>query len=247
MGDLTRAELMAQAGLAAGTQQAQSFVRVWLDAWLKRTAKSWTWPMLKLRVTNIAIGTGVASVGVGIGYPTSYNAITDSLTLHVHRLLNGVVFWRSASGYSPNGRAFIRPLAGTNPLQDESITDPTTRKGGPATIKVRKSGDGALLLYPDPTPDRAMLFFMDVHYIPNSIGTLAASDTQVPWYPNDKTILQACKCALLEYSTSGEKSDLYDDESAKLGAMVVDDRDFDGEEAGDNQVMGLDPSIFIQS
>jgi hypothetical protein len=240
MGDLTRAQLLAQSGLSAGNDQADSYVATWLDAWLKRTAKSWSWPGLKKRVSDLAIAQGSASVACGYGTSTKVAGTTLS-THHIHRLIGGVVFWYVPTSFNPHGRAFVRPLLGADPDNDESASDPATRQGTPSTVKVRQSADGALTLYPDPVPDRALYLAFDAHIIPPSL----ASSSEIPWYPNDKTLLQAVKVALLELDAAGEKDPHFDDEGMKLAAMVVDDRDFDGEQAGDNQMMLLDPSVFL--
>lgn len=240
MGILTRQQLMLQAGWAAGNDQAAVFVRTWLDAWLHRTAKSWSWPCLKRSVTNIPVSAGALGVVVEPG---------DVDNNYIHKLLNGVVFWRVQSGYQPNGRAFIRPLAETDPNLYEALKDTTQGRGKPETVKVRVGTDtpgesGALTLLFDKPTDVALYLSFDAHLIPPNIGSASSADTEVPWYPNDRTLLQACKVAILELDAAGERSDHYDAENLKLGAMVVDDRDFDGEQAGDNQVMGLDPSVF---
>lgn len=244
MGQMTRAELMAQAGLEAGNLDANSFIRVWLDTWLARTAKSWSWPLLKKRVTDIAVSTGTASVTIGKGTSTTITGQGTLTTHYVHRLLNGVLFYRPQSGYSPNGRIFVRPLANTDPAVDESVSDPATRRGLPDTCRVRKSADGALTLYLNPVPDRALYLACDVLWVPPAIGAASANDTQYPWYPNDRTLLQACKCAIMAMDAQSETTGALDAEQGKLAAMVVDDRDFDGAEAGDNEVMQYDPSVF---
>lgn len=240
MGDLTRTQLLAQAGLSAGNDQASSYVATWLDAWLKRTAKSWSWPLLRARVADLAIASGVGSVDAGYGTSTKLDG-TTSTTQHIHRLLGGQVWWYVASTFNPRGVAYVRPLLGGNVDQDRSATDPATRKGTPSTVQVKNSADGKLTLYLDPVPDRALLLAFDVWYIPPSL----ASSSEKPWYPNDKTLLQACKVALLELDAAGEADQAFETESMKLAAMVVDDRDFDGEQAGDNQLMSLDPSVFL--
>lgn len=245
MGDLTRAQLMAQAGLAAGNDQATSFVRVWLNAWLSRTAKSWSWPICKKRVSSLAVSAGSRSVVVGNGVSTTIDGLGALTTHKIHRLLGGYVLWRVQTGYSPRGRAFVRTLIDPNPDTDESVTDPSQQKGWPETVKVRKSDNGALTLFLDPVPIQALYLAFDIHFIPPNISTSSANDTTIPWYPNDKTLLQACKVALLELDKGGEESKVYDNEAAKLGAMVIDDRDFDGSEAGDNEVFGLDKSVFL--
>lgn len=240
MGDLTRGQLITQAGLAAGDDTQGDFVRTWLDAWMKRTAKSWTWPMLRKKITNVPMAAGDASVAVGNG--------TNS-TFHIHRLLDGQITWRSASGFSPRGRMFIRSIAEKDPDTDSDTSDPLTRMGAPELAYIRTGAgnptvDGIITILPNPTPDRAILLAFDAHIIPAAMTAGSAGDTLAPWYPNDRTLLQAVKCAILESGTSAEKSQLYDDEMAKLAAMVIDDRDFDGTQAGDNEVFQLDPQVF---
>lgn len=238
MGTLTRAELLGQAGLAAGNTEAASFVRVWLDAWMARTAKSWSWPVLKANISNVSVQTGALSIQLGNG--------TNGVTQYLHKLLNGTVFWRVQSGYAPNGRAFIKPLSDVDPTTRDGSIDPNQNRGKPETIKVRMDSafPGKLTLYFDKPTDVAIYLSFDAHIIPANIGTDADDDTTVPWYPNDRTLLQACKCAILELDAAGEQDPHFDAEMGKLAAMVVDDRDFDGEQAGDNQVMPLDPSVF---
>jgi hypothetical protein len=243
MGDKTRAQLMGEAGLAASNDQGQPYIRTFLDNWLTRTAKTWSWPVLKKRVLNLPIALGAARVAVGRGASCSINGQT--LTTHyVHKLLGGYVLWRAQSGFSPYGRANVRPLLDANPDNDADLSDPLARKGTPATVKVRQTDNGALSLELDPTPDRAMYLNFDVHWVPPSLGSTPATDGLIPWYPNDRTLVQVCKCALIEMDTGGEGDPEFDSEMAKLAGMVVDDRDFDGDQAGDDQVMGLDPSVF---
>ena len=229
MGTLTRALLIAQAGLASGNDQTTTFVATWLDAWLKRTAKSWAWPILKLRIADLPIATGATSVVVGNGtFVASY----------IHRIFNPL-FYRT-SDWRQRGRILIRDLIDGNPDTDESVTLAANRLGAPNTVKIRMTADGVYTLFLDPCPDKAYLISLDTHYIPAAL----ASDASVPWYQEDRTLLQACKCALLEYDDGGESGKALDQEMMKLAQMVVDDRDFNGEGPGDNQVMQLDKSVF---
>lgn len=239
MGDMTRAQLMAHAGLAAGNENALSFVRTWLDAWLKRTGKSWSWPQLKYRVTvNVASGDSEVVVGSGEEGTTA---------LHLHRLLGQYVFWYTSDKRS-RGRMDVRQLLDGNVDKDESATNASDRLGDPDTIKVRVGNgsdkpDGCFRLYPDPVPQRAMIFAFDAHIVVG-LGTDTANDNLIPWYPNDKTLLQACKCAIIELDDGGEGNPAFDAQMERLEAMVVADRDFDGEGPGDNQMMALDPGVF---
>jgi hypothetical protein len=231
MGTLTRDELLAQAGLASGNDQTTTFANTWVNAWLKRTAKSWAWPILKARITDLPIAQGAVSVDVGNG---------DFVTTFIHRIFNPL-FIRSTD-YKFRGRLLISDLLNGNPDTDESVTQAANRLGTPETCKIRlKINGGAFTIFPNPVPNQAMLISLDVHIIPAAL-TLG---TEVPWYQSDRTLLQAYKCALLEFDDGGEGGRAMNEEMAKLSQMVVDDRDFDGEGHGDNQVMGLDKSVFI--
>lgn len=230
MGLLTRAQLISQAGLAAGNDQSTTFVNVWLDAWLHRTAKSWAWPLLKYRLENVATVAGTSYVTVGTS------------TLYIHRIFNPL-FYRS-SDYSQRGRILISELLNGNPDNDESVSLSSGRLGAPSTCKIRNATSGVpgiFNVYLDPVPDKVYYLALDCQVIPNSL----ASDASIPWYPSDRTLLQACKCALLELDDGGEGGRGFDQEMMKLSQMVVDDRDFDGEGPGDNVTMGLDKSVFL--
>lgn len=237
MGDLTRAQLMSQAGLAAGNDQCQQFIRVWLNAWLKRTAKGWAYPFLKVRIENVPLNASAASVEVGLGATTP---------LYLHRIFNPLFIYTFDK--KTRGRMYIRDLIEGDPDKDQSATNVADRLGMPTTCRIYTSGSdvyqGKFTVFPDPAPDKQYYLAFDAHVIPAGIPTVAASDTTVPWYPEDKTLLQACKCAIIEYDDGGEGNPKFDVEMQKLAAMVIDDRDFNGEGPGDNQLMALDKGVF---
>lgn len=217
---------MVQAGLAAGNDQSTAFVKTWLNAWLQRTAKSWAWPVLKERVIDLPMSSNNTPVG-----------LTGFTTMYIHRIFNPLMY--RTSDYKQRGRLFISELLNANVDSDE-VTRMTTTST-PSTVKIRQNGNGKFIIYPNCTPDKTYYVTLDIHYIPTNL-TL---DTEVPWYPSDKTIIQACKCALLEYDDGGEMGAAFEKSNMTLSAMVIDDRDFDGEGPGDNVIMGLDKSVFI--
>ncbi len=233
MGTLTRGELIEQAGLASGNDQTTTFVETWLNAWLQRTAKSWAWPVLKKRIEDCPIAASAPYFNTYVTYVG-----------YIHRIFNPL-FYRS-SDWKQRGRILISELLDGNPDTDQSVTQVADRLGAPETCKIRLAytidgQQGAFYVYPNPVPDKLYYVSFDAHIIPADL-TL---DTQIPWYQSDRTLLQACKCALLEFDDGGEGGKALDTAMIKLGAMVIDDRDFDGEGPGDNQVMGLDKSVFV--
>lgn len=238
MATRTLAQLMTQGGVAATNEEASDYVRQWMNSWLMRTAKSWSWPVLKLRMTK-AVSAGASSVGVGAGI--------DGITYGVHRLLGNYVYWYTSDRRS-KGKMLVRPLLDGDVSKDEDATLAAERLGSPTTCRVRvrvqnpadpDALGGQLVIYPDPVPNVAMTFAFDVHVIPAVIV-----DADVPWYPNDRTLEQAVKCAFMEQDDGAEGRASLQTELQRLGQMVVDDRDFDGEGPGDNQMMMLDPSVF---
>lgn len=234
MGILTRAQLMEQGGLAGGNDQSKAFVRTWLDAWLRRTAKSWAWPVLKFRMEDVAVAAGEASVQVG------------DVDLYIHRIF-APLFWRTPT-YSSRGRILIRQIYDGDVDKDESNTLASNRLGKPTTCKLRTVNidqfGGAFVIWLDPVPDTAILLSLDTHVIPNNLGPTTNGDAEVPWFPEDKTLIQACKCAVMEMDAGGQVSQAFNQEMERLDAMVIVDRDYNGEAPGDNIIMGLDPSCF---
>lgn len=243
MASLTRGQLLAQAGLAAGNDQTTTFARTWMDAWCKRTAKSWAWPVLKMKVNNINIASGADRVGFGLGY--------GGTDLDIHRIFAPIMF--HSADYKTRGRMLITQLLDMDPDTDETTTQASARLGTPETCKIQKTVTdpadpdalgGQHIIYPNPVPNQALILSFWAHVIPGNLPAGVAGDDYFYWYPNDRTLLQAMKCALLEMDDGGEGTPAFDKEMLKLGSMVVDDRDFDGEAPGDNVVMGLDSSVF---
>lgn len=238
MGILTRAQLRAQAGLASGNDQSTTFVNTWLDAWLSRTAKSWAWPALKKQVVDLSAPASGAQVYAGVGYSTKILGVA-ALTNYLHRIFNPLFFYTSDK--KQRGRVFINDLIDGNVDLNPNTTNAADRLGAPATCGIQVIGDGSMLISLDPVPDKQYYLSFWVHVIPNALAT----DASIPWYQSDRTLLQACKCALLELDDGGEGGPAFQNEMMKLASMVVDDRDFDGEGPGDNQVMGLDKGVFL--
>lgn len=245
MGRKTRAELMSLAGILANNEEAQTIVRPWLDDWLQRTAKSWMWPVLKNRATNVPVSAGVTGLNIGAGDLSQTGA-------SIHRLLNGVVMWRSQAGYSPNGRMLIRPFdAPVDPSRDFSVSDPAQRRGSPETCRVytglQETGNaesGSVTLVFDPVPNIPIYLAFDWWMIPKAIGASAVDDTEQPWYPSDRTLVEAIKLCIMDLDKGDEPDQAYAMQEAKVASMVVDDRDFDGSQAGDNEWLQLDPNTF---
>lgn len=104
--------------------------------------------------------------------------------------------------------------------------------------------DRCLRIYLHPVPNITVYLTGTFHVLPRPIGPLEDNDDERPWYPNDRTLEQAVKCAFMEQDDGAESKKNLQDELQRLEAMVITDRDTDGAQAGDNEVMELDASTF---
>lgn len=241
MGTMTRAELLTQGGLEANRDDdVGTFVRTWLDTWLKRTAKSWSWPKLKRPFGSIVLAAGTDSLTVGNG--------SGGITPVLHRLVGNIILWRNAA-YTSQGTIYTRQLIDADSTKDPRTTLAANRRGTPTTAKVRvgvddTSDEGKFIIEPDPVPSVTLCLAFDAHVIPASIGATSATDSSKPWYPSDRTLADAVKVAFLALEDQGQNLPGFVSAMEHLDKLVVADRDFDGEGPGDNQMMGLDQSVF---
>lgn len=228
MGQLSAANLIATALNKAGDSRLTTPALTWLNAWLRSAYAAWPWPYLQRRIAGLALPAGTQSLSLGAG--------AGGVTLEIKRVLDPL--WVYDSVYSTKLRARIRTYIAGDAFEDESINNPATNIGCPQQFKIRADTSlfGKWSLIPTPVPDKAYLLAVDYIIIPADIVTT----TDVPTYPNDRTMIQAILCDALQYM----KDKAYLDELQVLASMVIDDRVKFGEVAGTNDQTLLDPSVF---
>lgn len=230
MGALSFNDLI-QTGLnIAGRTDLSSLATVWLNSWLRSQYKSWPWPFLYRRVTNISLPAGTQLLTVGAGNAT--------ITLPIQQVRDPI--WVYASDYSKRSRARIRKLIDGPIYWDESVNNPATGVGLPNHFKVRANATtwGAWDLVPHPIPDVSYLLALD--YLEQPADFVQAS-TSSPIYPNDHTMYQAVVVAAQQYLNNYNQ---YAKELDVLSAMAINDRVKYGMVEGTNSDLPLDGEIF---
>lgn len=230
--------LLTEAGLLGGNIRINSRVAEWVNNWLQRVSKSWPWPTLKILKTDIAISAGATSFMLGAGQ--------NGVTQKIHRIFTPI-FWNK-SDFTSNGRILVRPRS------DDALqvtTNAANRRGRPTTVLLHKDKNSSNVItkgcftgYFDYVPDIALLLQVNYQVIPDKV--VATDNTIELWYPNDRTLIQAAKTAIIDYNNNGFGREL-DQALEHLASLVIEDRDTDGSSEGDNEEVGLDERFYPRS
>lgn len=231
MGALTRGTIVSEGGLQAGDTSLGTRMNAALNAWLRSMYAAWPWPFLERRKSGLALAAGDTSVAVGGG--------SGGVTPQIQRILNPIYVYNSA--YSKRGRATIRQLTGGPIDLDESANSSSVGRGMPAAFKVRgkSTGFGVWDLIPYPVPDAAYLLAFDYLELPADLS----SDSDIPLYPNDRTMIQLVMSEVLKYK-EGADGPGYQGALQVLGSMVGEDRAKFGVVPGTNDLVQLDADVF---
>jgi hypothetical protein len=228
MGMLTRGTIISEGMLIAGRDDVASRANVWLQQWLNSVANSWPWPQLKTEVSfTMTAGTSEYDLGGASGKdPGSYFL----------RILDNMWIYTS----DKRVRAQVRVM----PQESEPATtvyDTTIRRGLPERCRLWwKFGQfGVYTLQFDPCPDQAYLVNVPVL----KQAAQLTSDGDIPWYPNDATMIQFIAAETSKYD-DGPDSPAYRSHIEMVSSMVRDDRMRYGSHLGMNDRMLLDTAIF---
>lgn len=226
MGRLTRDEIVTEGQLLAGRDDIATQANGWLQRWLDAVAASWPWPVLQAEAIGIALGTGINSLTLGHGV----GGITDD----IQKILDNVWIYDST-------RTFKRRLRIRHQLSAPSDRiGPVNNTGTPATARVFAGpvlGEWKLTL--EPTPERDYLLVVAYLTLPAAI----VLGTEIPWFPNDETMVQAVAFKVSEYH-NGKDSPITQAFQQNLAGLIANDRVRYGSIVGVNDSMALDPSVF---
>lgn len=225
MAQLTRDQIVSEGQLLAGRDDNAVAGATWLQRWLDSVAASWPWPLLQDEITGVPLLTGATSLSLGNG--------TGGIAEKVLKILDNV--WLYDSGRTLRRRIRIRH-------QLSSPSDrigPVTNTGAPATARIFTRVAGTWVLYFDPTPNQDYL--LTVPYI--RLPAAMVLGTEVPWYPNDETMVQVVSFKTHEFY-DGKDSPVTQAAQQTLASMVANDRTRYGATTGVNDYMMLDPAVF---
>lgn len=219
MGRLTRDELVSEGQLLAGRDDNATASASWLQRWLDSVAASWPWPALQKETVGVALGTGIQSLTIGTG---THQKILDNIWIY-----DSTKMWRR--------RLRIKHQL-SNP--GDSIS-PSTNIGTPESVRIFASTFGVWTLKFDKIADKDYLLTIPYLQWPTSLS----SGTDVPWYPNDETMVQVVAFKNHEFY-DGKDAPVTQAAQQQLASLVTNDRIRYGAIVGVNDTMTLDPTVF---
>lgn len=225
MGRLTRDQIVSEGQLLAGRDDNATASASWLQRWLDSVAASWPWPLLQGESVGCTLAAAATSLTVGAG--------VGGVTPSIQKVLDNVWLYDSTKTFRKRLR--IRHQLGS-PHDRISASDVT---GTPTEIRVFPSTFGKWILYFSPTPEREYL--LTIPYIQWPTALAAGSD--IPWYPNDETMVQAIAFKNHEFY-DGKDANVTNAAQQLLAGMVANDRIRFGSVVGVNDTLALDPTVF---
>lgn len=225
MGILTRAQIVAQGMATAGRDDLTTSANTWLQNWLNSVAASWDWAILRDEST-VTLSTQQKDIGNGSG----------GITPAILRVCDEI--WWFTTDRNARGRVVIRDQ-NASPFDVIQRTDIT---GSPASVRILKAGYGVARLSFEPTPDKT--YNLRVPY--QKLGTQLTSDSDVPWYENDETMIQAIAYKTHEYA-DGKDAPVTVAAQQQLAALLNNDKYRYGIGKGQNDTLYKDPAIFPRS
>jgi hypothetical protein len=231
MARLTFAQIVTQGGLLGGNDAVSTWIGTKLKAWLRKHYAAWPWPFLITQATGLSLPAGTTELTVGAG--------SGGLTPQVSRLFSPIMV--RTSDFRTRTKAPIRQVVGGPPEMAFGNVDTATQTGAPMHCVVLPSQTAAGLLQqiiqPYPIPEQAYVIGFTYQKMPDD-----PASTDVPIYPNEMTLIQAAKCAAIEYDRSADP--FYTEQLTELASMVTADRDAYGGSASFGDMMQLDDDVF---
>lgn len=225
MGQLTRDQVVSEGQLLAGRDDNATASNSWLQRWLDSVAASWAWPTLHDEAVGIVITAGTASVTVGGG--------SGGITPKLLKILDNM--WLYDSTRTFRRRLRLKHFIG-DPVDRIGATDNT---GTPSSVRVKQTTFGTWILYFDVIPNQAYLMTVPYIFLPATI----VSGSEIPWYPNDETMVQAVAFKNLEFYM-GKDAPPVQAAQQQLASLATNDRSRYGTNPGINDNLILDPSVF---
>lgn len=225
MAALTRAEIVSEGQLLAGRDDMATEAAKWLQRWLDSVAASWPWPVLQDEYVGIELAQGATSLVLGAG--------SGGITERLIRILDNVWLYNSAKTFRQRLRIRHQLGAPTDRIMAAGHT------GTPQTARVFKTAYGEWTMYFDPTPDKAYLLTVPAIVLPDAM----TNDTDIPWYENDETMVQAVAFKVSEYH-NGKDSPVTAAFQQALAGLVANDRVRFGATTGVNDVLPLSSHVF---
>jgi hypothetical protein len=226
MAQLTRLQLVTEGMLLGQRQDIAAQAAAWLQRWLDSVAASWPWPLLHQEAIGVPVAAGVQSISVG-------GAGSVGETRKVLRIIDNM-YWYTAAQPSP----IPLPLVQQQSSPQDHITVPGNT-GTPTRARLFNPVFGTWTIGLSPYPNQAILLSIPYIVLPAAL----ASDSDVPWYPNDETMVQAIAFKTFEYF-QGKDDDQTQAAQQLLASSIANDRIRYGSVDSINSLTRLNPSRF---
>lgn len=225
MAQKTRIDIVNEGMLLAGRDDIADRANVWLQTWLDSVANSWPWPINTREKFAIPVAASTRELVVGNG--------NGGITQKVLRIFDNI--WGYSTDYRSRTRVRIKQFL----TQPELLGDTNPAISMPAECRVTQpAGFGSFTLSLNPVPRDAMLLVLDYLELPTAL----ASDSSVPWYPNDATMIQYICARTMLYDNGNDGA--YQAAIAETADMVKNDRMRYGTIPGQNDVMQLAAGVY---
>jgi len=225
MGRLTRDEVVSEGQLLAGRDDNATASAKWLQRWLDSIAAAWPWPQLQTEAIGINLPSGTTLLTLGAG--------SGGITALIQKVLDNV--WCYTTDRTARKRVRIR-----HQLSDPGDRiQPTSMIGFPGSARLFYSAHGQWQLSFDAVPDKDYLLTIPYLLLPAAMS----AGTDIPWYPNDETMVQAVAFKNHEFY-DGKDAPVTQAAQAQLAALVANDRIRFGTVTGINDALILDPTVF---
>ena len=226
MGQLTTAQIISEGLLMAGDSSLTTRAERWLNAWLRSQYAGFAWPFL-LRSAEAALASSQNELTFGMGS----NGVTEA----IRRIVDPVhVYDDARTAYQQ-----LRIRNAIEATQEQLLLglQESQARGVPTSVRVLADTSlwGRWTLKFDRWADRDLTVSINFYIQPADV-----SGTDVPLYPNDRTLMKAVEAETLRF----KKADNYQNELEVLASMISDDRMKFGEVPGQNEDIGLDPLWF---
>lgn len=227
MGSRTRDDIIMEGMNRGGRDNMLTVMAGNLNDWLDRMGRSWTWPKLTRRRGEIPLNAGTAQVLIGNG--------SSGVAERVTHLIGKPLIYDEAT----------RRVRGRLTLVDyvDEYSNAQVAGGGstvaPSFYTVETVSENQLRLMFSTLADQNYLMDMVLHLLPARL----TSGTEIPWYPEDSTMIQAIMAATLR-SENGVDSPSYQSAVAELDDMVANDRIKHGVTSTLNAVFGLNSEVY---
>lgn len=190
MAQATRLSIITDGLALAGRDELASLAEAWLQRWLDSVAASWDWPMLRRELAALALPVAGSPSG-GFNLLTVSTVGSKVLKVFDNATISDVAN-QTGTGLTKVAIYNNRSLASSDRMNDVT-------HGRPQTMRLAQPAFGTYDAYFSPWPDKQYYMNVAVKVLPEPM----TDDDDIPWFPNDETMVQLVRFKALEFTDAG--------------------------------------------